>query len=404
MLNFIKSKKDCTGCGACLNACPVDGITMHADQEGFLYPEKNENCIDCEQCENACPLASGDTHWNHKFVQHAFAAVSKDKKVWQASTSGGAFTEICKAFGDDNTAIFGAAFDGLQVRHCNVFGCGQIEPFRKSKYVQSDIGLCYRDVRALLEENNTVIFSGAPCQVAGLRKYLVHDYDNLLCVDFICHGVGSPAVFQAFLLYLEAKYGAKVRAYTFRVKNVFLGNYSLYVSRYIFENSKTIFVENDEYNNFFLQQLCLRPSCGEHCRFRTTERLSDLTIADFKKREIIFPLMSDYRNYSAIIVNSRKGDEVLVRLYKNMNILSCDLDHVKKYNPLFYTTTKGNPLREAFFNDFTNGMNFKDLVQIYTTLPAKIKRADQIKKMIPYNIKYWMRRIRIKLKGTRQKS
>ena len=96
-------------------------------------------------------------------------------------------------------------------------------------------------MRTLLEERKTVIFSGAPCQIAGLRKYLVHDYDNLLCVDFICHGVGSPEVFQAFLLYLEAKYGAKVRAYTFRVKNVFLGNYALYVSRYIFENGKTIF-------------------------------------------------------------------------------------------------------------------------------------------------------------------
>jgi coenzyme F420-reducing hydrogenase beta subunit len=396
LLDFINRKQDCTGCGACLNACPNGAITMYMDEEGFFYPQQNGSCIHCDKCRNVCPLGCCGAPVCHTALQHACAAVSKDNSIWKASTSGGAFTEICRAFGDDNTVIFGAAFDGLQAMHRYVIGSDQMHVFRKSKYVQSDTGLCYRSILAFLEENKNVVFSGTPCQVAGLRNYLERDYDHLLCIDLICHGVGSPAVFKAFLCYLETKYGSRLHSYTFRVKNIFLGNFALYVSRYEFENGKTIFMETDEYTRLFLQQLCLRPSCAENCQFRTSERSGDLTIGDFKRRDEVFPDVADYRNYSTIVVNSEKGDRVLRSLDKTMKILPCELEHVKKFNPLFYSTTKGNPLREDFFKDFSNGMDFHDLVQIYTAPPMGMRWADRMKRMLPYEFKTLVRRIRSK--------
>lgn len=394
MLEFIDKKKDCTGCGACLNVCPVDAITMHKDEEGFFYPYADENCIDCGECRQACPLASEKSPAFPDFEQRAFAAVTKSKETWKASSSGGAFTEICKTFGDDDTVIFGAAFDGLKVRHSYVTGRQHIGVFRKSKYVQSDIGTCYRDVSRHLKKNKYVIFSGTPCQIAGLRSYLRRNYDRLLCIDFICHGVGSPGVFNSFLDYLEAKYNSRIVSYTFRVKKVLLGNFALYTSRYVFENQKPVYAEVDEYNRLFLNQLCLRPSCAENCQFRSSNRSSDLTMADFKRRDKIFPKVSDYKNYSTLIVNSKKGNKVLKGIESNMAIRPCPMEHVKRFNPLFDSTRPGNPLRDEFFKDFADGMTFQELVKTYTTPAIKPNALRWLKRMIPYKFKRWINRIR----------
>lgn len=395
MLEFLEKKEDCTGCWACLNVCPVDAITMVGDEEGFLYPEADETCINCGECRDVCPLATGKILASPDFEQQAFAAVTNSQDIWKASTSGGAFTGICEAFGETVPAIFGAAFNGVDVHHCCVTGWQNIGVLRKSKYVQSDIGPCYRDARKLLENNKYVVFSGTPCQIAGLRNYLGRNYERLLCVDFICHGVGSPGVFKSFLEYLEVRHGSRIVSYTFRFKKVFLGNFSLYVSRYVFENHKIVYAEVDEYNRMFLQQLCLRPSCAENCHFRTSDRLSDLTMADFKCRDKMFPEESDYRNYSTIIVNSPKGYVVLQDLEKSMRILPCPLAHVQKFNPLFYRTTLGNPLRDAFFKKFSSGMNFLELVQVFTDPPA-CPRGTGLKGMIPFKFKRWFHQIKAK--------
>lgn len=396
MLAFIKKKERCTGCGACLNICPVDAITLCPDEEGFSYPVADENCIDCRKCQTVCPLFTDRASVMLDIEQCAYAALSKDKHVWQSSASGGAFTEICKAFGDADTVIFGAAFDELKVRHTHVVGWQHNEHLRRSKYVQSDIGTCYREVRDFLENNQRVIFSGTPCQIAGLKSYLGRDYARLLCIDFICHGVGSPGVFKSFLEYLEAKYGSRIISYTFRFKKMFLGNFRLYVSRYVFDNQKTITVEKDEYNRLFLQQLCLRPSCSENCQFRTANRLSDLTMADFKRRDKAFPELTDYRNYSTIVVNSQKGNKVLQRLKENMDIRFCPLEHIRKFNPLFDRTTPGNPLRQAFFRDFAAGANFSELVLNYHARPQKSSKITHFKRMVPYKFRNWVHQIRAK--------
>ena len=140
-----------------------------------------------------------------------------------------------------------------------------------------------------------------------------------------------------------------------------------YVSNYYFENKKNASEEIDIYNQLFLSQLCLRNSCQSNCRFRTANRMGDITIGDFKNKDKVFPKLKDYRNYSTIVVNSRKGDVVFKQLKERMDIIPCDIEDIKKYNPLFYRTTYDNPLRDQFFYDFVQGMEIDELVEKYKT-------------------------------------
>ena len=365
MLKFIADKKDCTGCSACLAVCPVSCISMYEDEEGFLYPVSDERCIGCGKCERVCPIYSTQTERFPDHKQSAFAAVTNNMDVWKASTSGGAFTEICSIYGDQDTVVFGATFDGLKVVHTYVVGVENIGVFRKSKYVQSDMGNCFCRAEELLQKGTRVIFSGTPCQIAGLRSFLGQEYKKLLCIDLICHGVGSPKVFELMLRYLEDRHHSQLEKYTFRCKQVRFGNLKQYVSCYKFESGKITCVERDEYNQLFLSQVCLRKSCGENCRFRTANRMGDITIADFKGKDDIFPEMQDYRNFSTVVVNSKKGNKIISGLGGGMTLFPCDLEHVKKYNPLFFGATPGNPQRNSFFADLANGMNMTDLLHKY---------------------------------------
>lgn len=380
MLYFLKEKKDCTGCSACLNICPIHCIKMVQDEEGFNYPIATNECINCKKCELVCPIKSNFTELKPEIDQISLAAISNNHDVWEKSSSGGAFTEICNAFGDDKTIVFGAKFKNFDVVHSYVQGVNHIDPFRKSKYVQSNIGTSFNDAKKFLENGEKVIFSGTPCQIAGLKSFLKRDYKNLLTIDLICHGVGSPAVFKKATAYISKKYKSPIQEYSFREKKIFRKSIRLHISKYNFYNKKNILVERDEYNRLFLNQLCLRPSCGENCKFRTINRMGDITIADFKNLKKVFPQVKDNRNYSTIIINTLKGEKIYDKLNERMNTLPCDIEYVKKYNPLLYKTTQGNPLRDSFFQDFVNGIDFEYLIRKY--IPEKFDLKSFIIKKI----------------------
>jgi coenzyme F420-reducing hydrogenase beta subunit len=352
------TKYECTGCGACVNACPDQNIRFEYNDEGFLYPIIDKECSECGLCSTACPILTKKTEYIPEIAQYAVAAISRDKDIYQTSTSGGAFTEICRAFGEQDTAVFGAKFENLSVVHSSVIGVENTNPFRKSKYVQSETGKSFDVAKAFLEEKRRVVFSGTPCQIAGLRSFLGRDYENLLSIDFICHGVGSPKVFEAALLHLSSVHGSRVVDYSFRNQVVRFGNRQDFISKYAFADGRTVYDADEIYQNFFLSQLCLRASCGENCKFRNRNRVSDITIADFKGKLEIFPFMFDHRNYSTIIINSKKGNHIFGKLKQQMQILSCSLDDVERYNPLFFKTTKQNPDREEFFRMFIQGADF----------------------------------------------
>lgn len=366
LLYFLESKDKCTGCAACMNVCPVSCICMVPDNEGFEYPVEDDRCIKCKKCEKICPLNKTIFPVADKIIQYSAAAITHNRQTWHLSTSGGAFTEICNSVDCDNVIIFGAAFDKLRVAHTFVDSTDNIDILRKSKYVQSSMGYSYRMIKKFLDEGKYVVFSGTPCQNAGLRSYLRDQYNNILFIDFICHGVGSPQVFKDFLQMISEKCQSKLVSYSFREKVLSFGYYKNYSSRYTFENKKVCHANKDGYYRLYLNQLCLRPSCGERCIFRVSERMGDITIADFKKKEFVFPSIYDKKNYSSLIVNTKKGDKLFKNLKEKMKILMCDISAIKKYNPLFYTTMPGNPLRAQFFSEYIVNRNLEPLIIKYT--------------------------------------
>ena len=381
-------KDECTGCGACKSICPTACIDLQFDEEGFLSPIVGESCTECGRCSGICPIIVGCTEMSPDIVQHAVAARSYDTKLLDNSSSGGAFSEICYAFGDERTIVFGARFDGLKVVHSYVEGIAEIGCFRKSKYVQSDIGDCFCKAKDFLDAGKNVIFSGTPCQIAGLRSFLQKVYDNLLCIDFICHGVGSPKVFESAIAYMEERLERNIVQYSFRNQMVTAGNRRDYICCYEFDNGERMCFVDDVYQSLFLSQLCLRASCGENCKFRNKNRLGDLTIADLKAKHSIFPYMIDNRNYSTIAVNSKKGEMVLAAIGKQMKMYPLPMSAIKKYNPLFFETTKGNSNRDLFFEDFVNSSDFGDVFPKYVSKEPRRLVGPPVKDYIlPYVVR-----------------
>ena len=339
MLYFTENKSKCTGCTACIAACPVGCITIKKDEEGFLYPVASDKCIKCGKCERVCPIKKNKE--KKEIKQEAYCAVTKDKKIWQRSASGGAFSEICRAFGDEKTIVCGAAWNGFEVEHICIEGVENIAPLCKSKYIESSINNCFAEIKSQLEGDKKVIFCGTPCQVAGLKGFLGRDYDSLLLIDLICHGVGSPKVFAACIENISKWLGKKIVSYEFRAKIVQK------------QNKEEVYVNNDPYIQLFLSQKALRPSCGDNCKFRNENRQGDITIADFKNLLEVFPKLNGTKvNYSTIVANSSKGKKTVALLNKTMDVYPCDIEMIKKYNPLFYGHTHGTEKRDLFFDEF----------------------------------------------------
>ncbi|SFJ05475.1 Coenzyme F420-reducing hydrogenase, beta subunit [Desulfomicrobium apsheronum] len=376
---------ECTGCSACSNACPHGYIQLVSNEEGFLYPSVTDQCLGCGLCDNSCPILTKQTEIVPEIDQHAVAAISLDPDIRRASSSGGAFSEICKAYGDQETVVFGARFDGLCVVHSFVIGIENIGPFCKSKYVQSVIGDSFSEAKKFLEKGMKVIFSGTPCQIAGLRAFLGKKFKNLLCIDFICHGVGSPSVFADSLKAIEKKIGKKLVSYSFRNRIQRMGNWHDFVCRYEFEDGEHLLESSDPYQSFFLSQLCLRATCGECCKFRNRNRLSDITISDLKGKFHIFPRMMDHRNFSTIVCNTHKGESVFHDMKSVIKFFPLKMEELEQFNPLFFKTTKSNSSREKFFSAYTNLDNFESLVIQFCKSNIKCKR--KINNLLPFHLK-----------------
>lgn len=354
MLSFTKDKSNCTGCTACMAACPVSCISMVEDSEGFKYPVSSDACIDCGLCERVCPLQKTSIVANPPSSK-AYAVLSRDASIWRRSASGGAFSEICNAWGDDKTIIVGATWDGLIVHHKCVEGVKNILDLCKSKYVASSPDNTFREIKDYLINGRKVTFCGTPCQVAGLKSYLRKDYPNLLTIDLICHGVGSPSVFEDAMKSIGEQLDTVVTGYEFRAKRRVYETDHL---QKIIAADGIRYMVKDQYIQLFLSQLCLRPCCGKNCIFRSDRRQGDLTIADFKGLTEVFPeLIGTKRNYSSLIVNSVKGQDVVTLLSKNAIIKEATIEDIKKFNPLFYRQTWFSEKRDQFFEDYkSNGV------------------------------------------------
>lgn len=368
------SVQDCTLCGSCLNACPVDAISFGKSYLDFNYPEIDaDRCINCNQCEKACPL-SGDKASPEEGYPVAFAAKSDDDSVRLRSSSGGVFYELASKMLRDGGYICGAVFDeDFHVRHIVSDMQEDLLRMMGSKYAQSNVGHCYREIKSKLKEGCKVLFSGCPCQVAGLRNYLGEDYPNLLLVELICHGIPSDLMLQTYIGMQEKKYGAKLKQLEFR--NKAKGWHSSSV-RMEFENGRSYSkpITADTYMNGFLGSTFLKSSCY-NCRFRNFTSGSDIILGDFWGAEAELP-EDDNKGISAILINSGKGMDVLDRC--NLAITPVNVETIIKYNRNLLCSAAPSPQRSSFYASAnTNGLEEAIRRYLEESTIQKLKRQSR---------------------------
>ena len=226
----VIEKNRCCGCHACFNICPKGAISMKEDKYGFKYPIiDKDKCINCDMCKKVCPVFNKQNNNNHKI--ESYAAYNKDISERMSSSSGGLFILLAKEIIKRKGVVFGAAFDEkFNVIHACVEDKKGLNSFKGSKYTQSTIGDTYRKVKHFLEKGRYVLFSGTPCQVEGLKTYLMKDYEKLYTQDIICHGVPSPLLFRKYLNDKEEEYNDRITNISFRDKEVSWNNYRIKIS------------------------------------------------------------------------------------------------------------------------------------------------------------------------------
>lgn len=308
-------KEDCCGCCACLNICPKGAIDMVADDEGFFFPVKNDKCIGCGLCEKVCPYNSVNLKKEESRQEAikldypaAFAAYGQEERV--GSSSGGIFYALAKYIISKQGFVYGAAFDeNFQLRHIAASTLEELQPLRGSKYLQSNIGLTFKEIKARLTEGKYVLFCGTPCQVAGLKSYLQKDYDTLLMADIICHGTPSQWMFDQHKVYLEKKSNANLVHYSFR-NNAEWGVYE--ICNFVNPSTgkkwtvKHPTYELSPYLYSFMYAFDYRLSCYE-CPFAKVPRQGDITLGDYWGVEKMFPEMDASKGISSILVNTSQG-------------------------------------------------------------------------------------------------
>lgn len=345
--------KNCTGCSACAYCCPVGAIRMKTDAEGFLTPSVDSNlCIECEKCVKKCPIINSDVYKHIVKKSNGYIVQSKNP-ARKKSASGGAFLSITDVLISKGGVAFGAAFDEENiVKHICVDSISDLSKLQNSKYVQSDMGNSLEFAKGFLDEGRTVLFSGTPCQIAGLYAYLGHDYCNLITVDIICHGVPSPKLLKRQLEEESKSWQGKVKRVSFRYKNpLFKSSSSFYMMMTMTHGLPIVRRPTDDpYFNIFSKGYGFRESCYR-CPFASPDRVGDFTLGDCDSHSLyrdFHPMESN----SCVIINTDKARQLW-----NENISKCcdyanlDISKEIKYNKQLGKPSERPPQRDNVYRD-----------------------------------------------------
>ena len=306
----LAERSHCTGCGACASGCPKDAISMERDKEGFLYPAVHEEaCVRCGHCTAVCPALHPR---EPRPLPAVFAAWNRDESVRKDSTSGGVFSVLAEYILESGGVVFGAALDGRQhLRHVACFRKEDLWRLRGAKYVQSDLGDCYREVKRWLQ-TKPVLFSGTPCQVDGLYRYLGCRPENLTTCDLVCHGVPSPGVWEDMVRSIEKRKGKSLQVVRFRNK-VTGWKDSHFTTVYTDGSVDSAPLFATEFGRAFGRALFLRPSCHT-CAYTSMNRPGDFTLGDFwGLRPEELPEQQE-RGVSLLLVNTPHGSHLFDQL------------------------------------------------------------------------------------------
>ncbi len=414
----ILDKHSCCGCEACVQTCPKHCISFEEDEEGFRYPEVDgTSCIDCGLCEKVCPVL----HQAESITPlHVYAAKNKCEEELMASSSGGLFILIAKKIISEGGVVFGAKFnEKWEVEHAYAETEEGLKAFMGSKYVQSRIGNCYKEAKTFLLSRRKVLFTGTSCQIAGLKNFLGKDYDNLLTVDVICHGVPSPKVWRKYLEEMKDKArraknsvsfhsilssrkampsdgeGWSIEGISFRDKRLGWKKYSFVLT--LAESSdegkqNTVSFSRmhreDSYMRLFLSDLILRPSCYQ-CPAKGGKSQSDLTIADFWGIEKILPDFYDERGVGLFIVNTSIGQGMLESVTDRLYLVeTAQTDSVANISS-WYSSVVEPAKREKFWHLFNQGL---PVCRIARRLVPPLSFLARLKMRVKRKLKKWMKK------------
>lgn len=379
----IQDKRDCCGCAACAQRCPKHCISMKEDCEGFLYPVVDESiCIGCGVCEKVCPIIN---RLEKQPVKRVLAVKNRNEAERMDSSSGGVFIALAKNTIEKGGVVFGAVFDeSWEVMHTYADTLDRAKLMMGSKYLQSRIGNSFRDAEKFLKEGREVLFTGTPCQVAGLHNYLRKDYPNLLSVDFLCHGVPSPGVWRKYLdevLRIPARRAAAgkntvlssslnpvpvITGIEFRDKTLNGWKKFSFVVRGSASKAdkNSVLLSDIHYNNTFMKgflaDIYLRPSCYR-CLCKNGVSHSDLTIADFWGIYVVMPDFDDDKGVGLVLLNTEKGVETFYSLDMETRISA--LADVQHLNGGFKEQLNVYPSRSQFYEGLGQGASVNDAVK-----------------------------------------
>lgn len=374
----ITEKQNCCGCTACAAVCPKSCISMEEDSEGFLYPVADEKkCIHCGACNQVCPIENPTDEV--KGTQKAYLVQHTDNQIRLESSAGGAFTAVASVVLKKGGVVFGAAYHDLfQVEHTFVESEEELIRFRNSKYVQSSMGDCFGKAKAFLQQGRWVCFSGTPCQIEGLAKYLGRNYENLLLVDVVCHGVPSPLIWNK---YLQCQRVNEQKPDNIRFRDKYYGYQ--YSTMSFIQNGENIYhagPQMDPMLRAFFSDICDRPVCYK-CPFKKRYRVSDMTIWDCFSVYDFDQSMDDDKGTTRVLCHTKKGVEILDEAASFINRREVSAERLVKGVKEMVQSVDKNPRREQFFID-AQELSGAALFEKYYPITAKIKAKTAIRKML----------------------
>lgn len=403
MKNIISEKNEtnCCGCGACCKSCPRHAISMEEDENGFVYPRIDETkCTECGRCLKVCSFEKKGKSWKETY------AVQVKGINLAESASGGIFTGLAQEVLKRKGVVYGCAMlyenQNLAVRHIGIDKIEELCKLKGSKYVQSDLENVYVEIKEQLENNKTVLFSGTPCQIAGLKGYLQKTYINLYTIEIICHGVPSAKLFRNYLRYIESQIKKKIIGFHFRDKS---SGWKLY-GKMILENGdgsqEEIYFEPEEssYYQMFLNGYTYRKSCY-YCPFASEYRQGDITIGDYWCIELVHPeyltkfggKLEEEKGISCLMINNEQGRDMIEKYGKNITKYESSYQQAAKYNAQLMHPSELKRQREKVIN--LQKQNYECVERWYQKRRNRIRLERKVRSMIPKRIKIWVRKIKI---------
>lgn len=364
---ILKNLTDCSGCTACATVCPAQCIDIYTDREGFKYPRTDPSqCINCNLCNKVCPIikrktGNGPSHSDAYSTSMFYAAKADSQALLEESSSGGIFTIIAThIINQEGGIVFGSAWHHGLVRHIAVDNIEDLSCLRGSKYVQSDLGDTLAVTAKILKTGRKVLFTGTPCQIAGIKSVATHNADNLITIEVACHGTPSPKVLNRYLEELKDNYNKPEIQLQFRKKPKGWLNY--YIEAY--SEREKLFSQYHKDNIFmkgFLRELYSRPACHD-CSFKANSSKADFTLADFWGIQTLKLRMEYSKGVSLVIVNTPKAHEIWQQL-SGIEAVPVTKDDALRYNGSLIRSERPHPERGYFFKHLNKKLPLSELIE-----------------------------------------